>query len=177
MEVLPDGAGLEGESHIISLIGNNDLSLVDTSMLQNDHNVMMGFVGDDDEALSAAFSDSFPPSTSTPSVTSPCSRSISSPPNSSYLTTHLSSLQIDREIDRAVRDTNQHLPLSSHFQPQHHTLHHPHHSPHQLHAPPPPLPHQHHQHLHQQHRSQAPPQTPPHHPHTISPQYYHHDPV
>ncbi|KAK3857840.1 hypothetical protein Pcinc_035930 [Petrolisthes cinctipes] len=73
MEGLSDGGVLEGEAQIINLIGGDDLSMVEATMLQNDGGVgvMMELVGgddDDDDPLSAAFSSAFPPPPATSSI-------------------------------------------------------------------------------------------------------------
>ncbi|XP_066956210.1 zinc finger protein 652-B-like [Macrobrachium rosenbergii] len=203
MEALPDGGVLEGESQIIGLIGSEDLSMVEASMLQNDAaSVMMGFVGDDDEALSVAFSNTFSNASST--TTTPSSASRPSPPSSSYTivsshsttapsvystssaayTTH-SPTPPDRGGSSVVELTGHQHPLPTPL-----LLTHQQHPQHHHHPPPPPPPqhlhshplqqHPHHHHIHPRNPPTQPqglPPPPPSQHHHGTPSYYHQDHV
>ncbi|KAK7082426.1 hypothetical protein SK128_024092, partial [Halocaridina rubra] len=190
MEALPDGEVLEGDSQIIGLIGGEDLSMVDTSMLQND--AMMGFVGDDDEALSVAFSNTFSnaSSTTTPSsaprpppssmsfsnVSSHSTTAPSSYSTSSSYTTH-SSVHGERgdcgnSSDVIELSGHQHPLSSSLLLTQQHPHHHPHTPPQHLNIH---SVQQHHPlHIHPRDPTSQPQTT--QHPLDTS-NYYHHEPV
>ncbi|XP_069157610.1 LOW QUALITY PROTEIN: uncharacterized protein [Procambarus clarkii] len=188
MEALSNGGVLEGESQIIGLIGSDDLSMVEASMLQSDPsvNVMMEFVGESDEALSEAFSNAFTISSSTTTTPSSARLSSSSSPfttssystsssfdttSSSCFTAHVAT-QVDRDAhigELTGHQNAQPLLLTSQL---HHQHHHHHHHPSQPHHPHAAL---HHHHHHQQQQRPHPPQ-PSQHSH-LPHNYYHHEQV
>ncbi|XP_053646912.1 uncharacterized protein [Cherax quadricarinatus] len=190
MEALSDGGVLEGESQIISLIGNDDLSMVEASMLQNDASVsaMMEFVGEDEDALSVALSNAFTnaSSTTTPSSarlstsTSPFTTSSYST-TSSFATTSSScfTTHITTPVDRGagIEELPGHqnpLPTPLLLTSQHHHQHHHHGNPSQtLHSHT--VHHHHHHHHHQQQRAHQPSQ-PTQHSH-LPQNYYQHEQV